>query len=421
MASSRPPAFPRPLTALLAAGHGSVDLYQGVVPVMVPFLVAQRHYDYLAVSGFVLAASVLSSVVQPLFGLLTDRREVRWLVPASMAVTGLGVALVGVANGYPATCAAIALSGLGVAGYHPEGARLARSVTGGDHVGMSWFSLGGNVGFALAPVLATPVLILGGLRAAPVLAVPALLGMASTWPVARRAGAGAESGGRAAARHGGRGRDDWPAFRRLSAIIVLRAIAYVGLSTFLGLFVQQRIPPGSGLGGTASGLALFVLYAGGAVGTWLGGRCAARWGRLPVLRVAYLASAAALAGVAFVPGPAVLVCVAAASLSLYVPFSLHITLGQDYLPTRMGTAGGVTLGLAASVGGLFAPVLGALAQVTSLRTTLAGLVVAPLLAAALARWLHDPAAPSDPTPGTGGPPDQGVVKPASTGNATPVT
>jgi hypothetical protein len=56
-------------------------------------------------------------------------------------------------------------------------------------------------------------------------------------------------------------------------------------------------------------------------------------------------------------------------------------------------------------------VLGAVAQATSSRTTLAGLVVAPLLAAVLARRLREPAGPSA----------QGVVKPASTGNATPVT
>ena len=284
-------------TALLAAGHGSVDLYQGIVPVLVPFLVVHRHYDYLQVSGFVLAASVLSSVVQPLFGLLADRGAARgvrrWLIPASMLTTGLGVALIGVVDSYPATLLAIALSGVGVAAYHPEAARFARSVTGGGHVGMSWFSLGGNVGFALAPVIATPVLIAGGLGAAPLLALPAAVGMALTLPLLR----GQHRAGSRPVAHAdaGNGTDDWPAFRTLSAIIVLRSVAYVGMSTFLGLFVQQRIPHGV----AASGLALFVLYAGGAVGTVLGGRCAVRWGRLRTLRVAYLASSIALAGVAF--------------------------------------------------------------------------------------------------------------------------
>ncbi|MBO0849376.1 MAG: MFS transporter, partial [Pseudonocardia sp.] len=176
-------------TVLLAVGHGSVDIFQGIVPVMVPFLVAERHYDYVSVSAFVLAATVLSSVVQPLFGLLTDRWAARgggrWLVPAAMVCTGLGVALVGTAGSYPLALAAIALSGIGVAAYHPEGARLARAVTGGDHVRMSWFSLGGNVGFAFAPVIATPVLVAGGLHASPALFAPALLGVLVTVPLLR--------------------------------------------------------------------------------------------------------------------------------------------------------------------------------------------------------------------------------------------
>jgi MFS transporter, FSR family, fosmidomycin resistance protein len=396
-------------TVLLAVGHGSVDIYQGFVPVLVPFLVAERHYDYVAVSGFVLAATVLSSVVQPLFGLLTDRWAVRgsgrWLVPVSMLVTGLGVALLGVGGEYWLTLAVIALSGVGVAAYHPEGARLARSVTGGEPVRMSWFSLGGNVGFALAPVLATPVLAVWGLSAAPLLIVPALIGIAVSAPLLRRspaAGAASRGGGPAgtgsagtgsaagaSARRAG-GSDNWPAFGRLSSVIMLRSVAFVGLSTFLGLFVQQRLHDSA----AASGFALFSLFAGGAVGTVLGGRLAARWGRLRVLRAAYVAAAVAIAGVVLVPGPAVLVFVAAAALTLYMPFSLHITLGQDYLPNRIGTASGVTLGLAVSVGGVFAPVLGLLAKATSLHTTLACLVVLPALAWLLARRLPDPTPPA---------------------------
>ncbi|MFG3437042.1 MFS transporter [Nonomuraea sp. NPDC047897] len=364
---------------LLPIGHGSVDFYQGMVPVLVPFLVAERHYDHLGVSGFVLAASLLSSVVQPLFGGFTDRWAMPWLVPAGTLAAGCGVALLGVAGSYPLALAAIALTGFGVAAYHPEGARLARAVTGGEHVGMSWFSLGGNVGFALAPVIATPVLAVGGLAAAPLLLAPAVLGTLVTLPLlGRRA--------RAAAGRRTGGRDDWPAFRLLSAVVVLRSIAYVGLSTFLGLFAQQRVHPGDAAGGAA----LFVLFAGGAAGTVLGGRLARRWGRVRTMRRAYGVAVLAVAGVALVPGPALYGVVAVAAIALYVPFSLHITLGQDYLPNRVGTAGGVTLGLAVSVGGVLAPALGALADATSLQAMLATLGVFPALAWLLARRLREP-------------------------------
>ncbi|MEU5883860.1 MFS transporter [Spirillospora sp. NPDC047279] len=363
---------------LLSTGHASVDLYQGVVPVLVPFLVAERGYGYLAVSGFVLAASLLSSVVQPLFGVLTDRWSLPWMVPAGTLAAGLGVALIGVAGTYPLTLAAIALTGFGVAAYHPEGARLARAVTRGDHVGMSWFSLGGNVGFALAPVIATPVLAAGGLAATPVLVVPALLGTLVTLPLlGRRTATGATARP---------GRDDWPAFRLLSAVVILRSIAYVGLSSFLALFVQERVHPGD----TAGGAALFLLFAGGAAGTVLGGRLAARWGRIRTIRRAYAVAVPAVAGVALVPGPALYGFVLVAAIALYVPFSLHITLGQDYLPGRVGTASGVTLGLAVSVGGVFAPALGALADATSLHAALGLLPLFPAAAWLVARRLREP-------------------------------
>ncbi|GAA4528226.1 MFS transporter [Amycolatopsis samaneae] len=377
-------------THLLAAGHACLDFYQGVVPVLIPFLVAERHYGYVAVSGFVLAATVLSSVAQPVFGLLTDRWRLRWLVPAGTVAAGVGVALVGAGNSYPWTLGAIALAGLGVAAYHPEAARLARAVTAGDHRGMSWFSLGGNVGFALAPVVAAPVLATGGLSAAPLLAVPAVLGTLLTLPLLRR--------GPAAARPvtERRGTDDWRGFRRLTLVIVLRSIGYVGLSTFVGLFAQQRL----GAGSTAGSVAVFVLFAGGAAGTVLGGRLAERWGRIRVTRAAYAVATAAVAGVVLVPGPALYVFVAVAAVALYVPFSLHITLGQDYLPHRTGVAGGVTLGLAVSVGGVATPVLGAVASATSLHLAVALLVLPTAGAWLVARLLAEPVASGPARPVT---------------------
>ncbi|GAA3506299.1 hypothetical protein GCM10019016_134140 [Streptomyces prasinosporus] len=81
---------------------------------------------------------------------------------------------------------------------------------------------------------------------------------------------------------------------------------------------------------------------------------------------------------------------APASAGLYVPFSLHLTLGQDLPPRRAGTASGITLGLAVGAGGLSAPVLGALADATSLRTALLPLIALPLLGRLLLRGGCEP-------------------------------
>ncbi|MEU6710871.1 MFS transporter [Nonomuraea sp. NPDC046802] len=365
---------------MLAAGHATVDFYQGAVPAFVPFLVAERGYGYVAVSGVVLAATLLSSIVQPLFGVLTDKWRMPWLIPLSMVVAGAGVAFGGVTDSYALVWLAMAVSGMGVAAYHPESARLARIASRGSHVRMSWFSMGGTLGFATAPVLVTPLLSVWGLAASPLLALPAVLGAVVTLPaVLALAGGGPAAKAAAPAP----GRDDWPSFARLTLVIVFRSVVYVGLSTFVALYMG---------GGAAGAVALFVLFAGGAAGTVLGGRLATRWGRVRTMRLAYAASVLAVAGVVLAPGATAYVFVAASSMALYVPFSLHVTLGQDFLPTRVGTASGVTLGLAVSVGGLTSPLVGAVAEAATLRAALACLVVFPVLAWLLARTLKEPAA-----------------------------
>lgn len=274
-----------------------------------------------------------------------------------------------VGDSYALTLMVVAVSGIGVAAYHPEAARVARAASCGSHTAMGWFSLGGNLGFATAPLLVSAVVATGGLHASPLLVVPGLAGAALCVAALRsgRRAAPATAGPALAAAD----RDDWPSFLKLTGAIMCRSVVFVGLSAFISLYARQR----AGGGEVAGTAALFVLYVGGAVGTVAGGRLATRFGRVPVLRWSYALTVLAVAGVVFVPGPALYGCVALTSAGLYVPFSLHITLGQDYLPRRVGTASGVTLGLAVSVGGIASPAIGALADATSLRTALAPLTV----------------------------------------------
>ncbi|MFF8382299.1 MFS transporter [Streptomyces kanasensis] len=383
---------------MLSVGHACVDVYQGAVASLVPYFVTEHAYGYAAASGVVLAASVLSSVAQPLFGLLTDRWAMPWLLPVATLLAGAGVALAGVGGSYAHTLLFVAVSGLGVAAYHPESARVARLAAGDSHRAMAWFSLGGNVGFALAPLLVAAVVAVGGLRMSPLLAVPALVGGVLCLPAIRavRKADRARPGAAVPA-----GPDRPGPFLRLSLAVVCRSVVFVGLSTFVPLLARQRTG-GDAAVGTA---ALFVLFLGGAVGSVLGGALAERWDRVTVCRWSYLATAVAVAGIVTVPGPALLLCVALASVGLYVPFSLQVTLGQDYLPSRVGTAAGITLGLTVSVGGLTAPLVGALADATSLATALSPLVLLPLAAALLFATLPEPAPPrrGATAPGVGDP------------------
>jgi FSR family fosmidomycin resistance protein-like MFS transporter len=144
--------------AVLSAGHLFTDVNQGAVAALVPFLVAERELSLAAAGFLVLAATLSSSIVQPLFGYFSDRTPLAALMPVGLMLGGVGIALVGVAPNYPLVLLCTILSGLGVAAFHPESARFANYVSGtGRARGMSFFSVGGNAGFALGPIMTTPL------------------------------------------------------------------------------------------------------------------------------------------------------------------------------------------------------------------------------------------------------------------------
>src|SRR5688500_17375775 len=135
---------PRAMTAL-SAGHLATDFANGALPALLPFLVERFDLSYARAGLLMLASAISSSVVQPAFGLLSDRRGAVWLLPAGVAVCGVGIALAAAAPEYWLVVALVTVSGLGSAAYHPEGSKFAVFASGPRRAsGMSFFSIGGN-------------------------------------------------------------------------------------------------------------------------------------------------------------------------------------------------------------------------------------------------------------------------------------
>lgn len=353
-------------------------MYQGAIPALIPFFVAERQYGYAAATGIMLATSLLSSVAQPIFGVLTDRYRWTWLVAVGIAVAGTGVGLVGIAPTYELTLVAVAVSGLGVAAFHPEGARAARLAAGASASGMSVFAVGGNLGLTLAPIVVTPLILAGGLAATPWLMPPAWLVAAALLGLAYRSERRTTPGARTArpAAHPP-AEDDWGLFRWLVVVVVTRSILYFNISSFIALYVIRVLG-----GDVAQGAAALALFLGaGVVGTLGGGWVADRFGRLLAVRAGYVAAIPALGAVLLAPSvPLALAASAVLGVAVYLPFSVQTTLGHEYLPNRLGTASGVTLGLAVTVGGAFVPLVGAVADARGLPTAMTLLLVLPVLA-----------------------------------------
>jgi FSR family fosmidomycin resistance protein-like MFS transporter len=157
-------ALDRRALTVLGSGHMCIDLCQGAVPALLPFLAVQRGYSYAALGALLLFSTVGSSIVQPLFGILSDRVARPWLMPGGLATAGIGISLTGVAPSYGLLALAVITSGLGVAMFHPEGAKFAGLASREQRGrGMSLFSVGGNAGFAIGPLLTTPLVLAFGL------------------------------------------------------------------------------------------------------------------------------------------------------------------------------------------------------------------------------------------------------------------
>jgi MFS transporter, FSR family, fosmidomycin resistance protein len=365
--------------ATLSAGHLFTDIAQGSIPAMLPFLMAEDHLSYATVSALVLAATISSSVIQPLFGHLSDRRSLPWLMPLGPFLGGLGVALAGIAPSYGWTFAAIVLSGIGVAAFHPEGSRFANYVSGARRSsGMSLFSVGGNIGFALGPVLMTPLLVIFGMHGTVFVLIPTwLMAAALVHELPRLRGFRTDVvAGRV---QKGDDHEAWGPFVLLGTVIALRSFVYFGMVTFIPLYFVNDLHTSKAFGNAA----LAAMLLGGAVGTLIGGSLADRFGRRTVLIGSMAVLPPLLVGFLLSPPGLAVVFASLAGAATIATFAVTIVMGQEYLPGRLGVAAGVTIGLSIGLGGVGAPLLGILGDHHGLRAVFETIAVLPVVALVL--------------------------------------
>jgi FSR family fosmidomycin resistance protein-like MFS transporter len=361
--------------AALSSGHLATDLAQGSLPALLPFLKAEFDLTYTMASALVLAATISSSLIQPLFGLWSDVRGALWLLPAGVGLAGVGMALAAAAPSYPLTFLAVLAAGLGVAAYHPEGSKFASYASGSRRAsGMSFFSVGGNIGFALGPVYASALILSLGLKGGLLIALPGLAVATGLVLVLRYLASFAPDESpreqRAAA-----AKTETRGLVLLLVVVGLRSVAHMGLFTFIPLW---EIHNGHGEAYGTFVLALF-LFAG-AVGTLLGGPLADRFGRRPVLRGSFIAATPLILVYVLVGGPIGVAAVTLSGACVIGTFGVSLVMSQEYMPGRVGMASGLSIGLAIGLGGVAALVLGALADTVDLETAVLATAIGPTLA-----------------------------------------
>jgi MFS transporter, FSR family, fosmidomycin resistance protein len=363
--------------ALLSAGHGATDFANGALPALLPFLVDRFDLSYTLAAVVILASAASSSLVQPLFGAWSDQRGAIWLLPAGVAVAGIGVGLAAAAPSYWLVLLLVVVSGLGVAAYHPEGSKFAAYASGHKRAsGMSLFSIGGNLGFALGPTATTPLVLALGLTGGLLLALPvAAVAVVLLVALPFLAGFTPEAGTTAAAS----GEDRPGALALLLGVIAFRSVAWFGLVTFVPLW-EVSLGHSKAHG---SHLLSLMLLAGG-LGTLAAGPLADRLGRRPVLMASLAVTVPLIVVYVAVGGVLGAIALALVGVCVIGTFGVTMVMSQEYLPRRIGMASGLSIGMSIGLGGIAAVGLGALADSIDLRSAMYAAAAAPVAGLALA-------------------------------------
>ncbi len=337
----------------------AVDMFQGALPAVLPFLKDNLNLSYTMTGMILIMSNMTSSVIQPLFGLLSDKKEKAFLLPLGAFLAGAGFWFLPLARNYSLVLLLVAVSGMGIACYHPEGFKTARFFTGKRMAtGMSVFSVGGNAGIALGPILALSIIhyrgfsSLGWIVVLPLIFVAAII-------LLRRTVAVPNSGTHSVPKAKTSG--SRAAYRALSIImcaIIMRTWIMFGLMTYIPFYYINYLRGNPVFAGKL--VSLFLI--GGAVGTLAGSPLADRWGHRFWLRVSMLSSALLFPFILWLQGPALFAIVTLLGLILISTFSVTVVMGQNLFPHNLGVVSGLLVGFAIGAGGIGVTLLGVIAD-----------------------------------------------------------
>jgi FSR family fosmidomycin resistance protein-like MFS transporter len=353
---------------LLSMGHMVADITSGALPAMLPFLKEALDLSYAMAGTIVLVSSTVSSVIQPAFGYLTDRKSLLWFLPLGSFSAALGMALVGWTTTYPQVLLMVIFSGLGVAIYHPEGWRVANFFAGEKKAtGMSVFAVGGNLGFAFGPLMAAFFVKHLGLKGSTLFVVPGIVIASAflfsrfwrvdTTAVKQRASSAPALPALKAALY---------PMSLLLGMIMLRSWTHIGMLTFIPFYYINYLKGDPMLAGNL----LFSFLAAGTMGTFLGGPLADRFGHKKIILVSLGLSCPLFVLFLLSTGFWSFFWLTLAGLVLIFSFSVSMVMGQSFMPRNVGLASGLILGLSFGMGGLGAAVLGVFADIWGVPLTL---------------------------------------------------
>jgi FSR family fosmidomycin resistance protein-like MFS transporter len=375
--------------AILSAGHLFTDVNQGALPALLPYFKEALNLSY-TVSGIILLSSNLtSSIIQPFFGHLSDRRPISWFLPLAPLIACLGLSATGLINSYPLLLLCVILSGLGIAGFHPEGFKTAYHFTGEKRAtGMAIFSVGGNFGIAVGPILALTLVASFGMKGTLVMIIPGILIAFILLFYMSMLTAPVKSAQQEAIKEvrAPLSKNQKISFFLLIAIATIRSWVQFGLATYIPFYYINYLK-GNPL---YAGKLVSTFLMSGTLGTLIGAPLADRWGHKKFLSGSLLLSFPLLLLFYFSSGPMVFILLGMSGMVLISSFALTTVMAQTLLPQHLGIASGMMVGFSISAGGIGVTLLGVIADHWGVPMAIQSIFVLPLIASGLSLLVKYP-------------------------------
>jgi FSR family fosmidomycin resistance protein-like MFS transporter len=369
------------LTAI-SFSHLLNDTIQSLLPGIYPLLKATFQLSFSQVGLITFTLMVSASVLQPIVGLITDRRPAPYSLVTGMSCSLAGLLVLSTAGSLSMLLVAAALIGLGSAIFHPESSRVARLASGGRHgLAQSVFQVGGNAGSSLGPLLAAFVVVPYGQASIAWCSIVAIVAIGLLWRIGRwhKARIVADSEPAPAEAPAASGVTPVRVVRRLSSVPISRRQTALSLAILIALIFSKYFYMSSltsfytfylmskfGVTIRAAQFDLFVFLAAVAAGTILGGPLGDRFGRKWIIWASIVGAlpftlALPYASLFWTRALSVMIGLVIASA-----FSAILVYAQELIPNRVGLIAGLFFGFAFGMAGIGAAVLGELADRTSI-------------------------------------------------------
>ena len=367
---------------LITCAHAAADLAAGALFVALPFFRAKFGLNYAELTAIVLLQNFTSSVSQPVFGYFSDRKARPFWMPLGCFITGAMMLVSLLVPTYSLVLFCTAVSGLGSAAFHPEGAKMVNRLSGNSKgKGASLFSVGGNAGFAFGSLFLGILLVNSAsmwvLFVCPNILISVLLLLAEKQFIRLPQ---EKSTGKSKLQIN----INFSLFALLG-MVLLRSTVNSGISTFVPLYYTSSLHGSS----FYAAYLLTVYLAAGAVGTLMGGLLSDRYGSKRVMIFSILPIALLLYLFKMAGGIWVFLLLALVSVLLAATFTSSLVLSQKMMPDNIGMASGLTLGFSIGLGAMGVLALGQVADLQGVSSVFNLLLVLPIFCFVLTLFVQN--------------------------------